>query len=252
MEYGVRRTMKASTAAAASRGAPRRLFVRACASGGPAGAPPARVRAFANVSKVSAARDAVLGGLDRGDDAETGAATRELADAAAASDFAASEPARSAALAGDWQLRWSEQAPGAGFLQRTLLGLARDGTRQIIGADGSLQNVVEYGPLTVTGSATWEVASGERVNVRSTRLEAEVGPVRIDRDIPPRDGPPGWVDVLYLDDELRISRGSAGSLFLHTRNTYGAGGEGGGSTPEPPSPGPAPVALVRSESGDGA
>ena len=31
------------------------------------------------------------------------------------------------------------------------------------------------------------------------------------------DGPPGYVDWLYLDDNLRITQGSRGSLFVHTR-----------------------------------
>ena len=31
------------------------------------------------------------------------------------------------------------------------------------------------------------------------------------------DRPPGYVDWLYLDDNLRITQGSKGSLFVHTR-----------------------------------
>ena len=31
------------------------------------------------------------------------------------------------------------------------------------------------------------------------------------------DEPPGFVDWLYLDDDIRITRGSKGSLFIHTR-----------------------------------
>eukprot|EP00983_Pelagomonas_calceolata_P010788 348815-Pelagomonas_calceolata.AAC.1 len=29
--------------------------------------------------------------------------------------------------------------------------------------------------------------------------------------------PPGWVEWLYLDDDLRVTQGSKGSLFVHRR-----------------------------------
>lgn len=32
------------------------------------------------------------------------------------------------------------------------------------------------------------------------------------------DQKPAYVDWLYLDDDLRITRGSQGSLFIHTKN----------------------------------
>ena len=35
--------------------------------------------------------------------------------------------------------------------------------------------------------------------------------------LPVRGSGEGYVDWLYLDDDLRITRGSAGSLFVHVR-----------------------------------
>ncbi len=53
---------------------------------------------------------------------------------------------------------------------------------------------------------------------RSPTAAISVGPLRFGLTTVPRgENNPGFVDWLYLDNDLRVTRGSKGSLFVHTR-----------------------------------
>jgi hypothetical protein len=70
--------------------------------------------------------------------------------------------------------------------------------------------------------------------VRISTVDVSVGGTRVWRKtLEPKPGRgAGWVEQLYLDDELRISRGNKGSLFVHSREFEGtreeSGNTGGG------------------------
>ena len=44
-----------------------------------------------------------------------------------------------------------------------------------------------------------------------------LGGFRFPVSVPQGDNNPGFIDWLYLDEDLRITRGSKGSLFVHRR-----------------------------------
>jgi hypothetical protein len=50
-------------------------------------------------------------------------------------------------------------------------------------------------------------------------VDVSVGGTRVwGKTLEPKPGRgAGWVEQLYLDDQLRISRGNKGSLFVHSR-----------------------------------
>lgn len=52
-----------------------------------------------------------------------------------------------------------------------------------------------------------------------------VGPLNIPINVPRGKNNPGFVDWLYLDDDMRITRGSKGSLFIHMREALEDGQE---------------------------
>ena len=132
-----------SIALRATRGSAR---CRAAAGGeGEGGA--ARVRIFKGGSAEVrfGAKQNMLGCLERADDAGVAAAIDEL------SGMNPTEaPARSPALLGKWRLVWSKQATSANPFQRAF-GKAAKKNYQIVKPGGELENLVELGPLTVSG-----------------------------------------------------------------------------------------------------
>ena len=51
-----------------------------------------------------------------------------------------------------------------------------------------------------------------------------VGGLRLPLPVPSGSSNPGFIDWLYLDEDLRITRGSKGSLFVHIREAEEAAG----------------------------
>lgn len=125
-------------------------------------------------------------------------------------------PARSAAAVGKWRLTWTRQGKTANPLQRALSKQVANW--QIISEGGGvLENRVEPLPgVAVRALAACEPDSDDRTGVEITEVVIEVGPLRL--PIPVRRDARGFVDWLYLDAELRVTRGSKGSLFVHTRD----------------------------------
>jgi hypothetical protein len=169
--------------------------------------------------------------------------------AARAADLAASgagvpSPATSPLAPGRWRLVWSEQAPDANPLQRALAD--RVDSWQVIGTDGTAENVVNLlpgGAVQVVALAACGPASGSRTAIDISRVELRLlgGLVRIplsNRQAKPKAGPAkkgsaradvkglkaarptgeGFIDWLFLSPNLRVTRGSKGSLFVHVRD----------------------------------
>jgi hypothetical protein len=143
------------------------------------------------------------------------AAIEALAEAVAAGGGGAPAPARSPLAAGAWRLLWTKQGAGANPFQRLLAGQVEN--YQIIGDGGaSLENRVQLAPgVRVRALADAAPDSATRTGVDITRVVLELGPWSF--ELPIKADARGFVDWLYLDDGLRITRGSKGSLFLHTR-----------------------------------
>ncbi|KAF5841911.1 hypothetical protein DUNSADRAFT_10348 [Dunaliella salina] len=138
-----------------------------------------------------------------------------------------SAPARSPKAGGTWRLIWSQQSSDASPLQKW--GSKQAKSYQVINEDGSLRNIVDLGSwLRLTALATCEPASATRTTVSISQAGLMFGEGKWDKPwffqlSGPRqtkDGepePPGWVEWLYLDDDLRVTQGSKGSLFVHRR-----------------------------------
>jgi len=81
---------------------------------------------------------------------------------------------------------------------------------------GRLDNVVKLAPgLTVRACAACEPASDSRTSVIIDDVRLELGPFRI--PLPVKTDGDGFVDWLYLDENIRITRGNKGSVFVHVR-----------------------------------
>ena len=93
------------------------------------------------------AKQNMLGCVERDDDAGVEAAIEELS----GMNPTAPAPAKSPLLGGKWRLVWSKQADTANPFQRAF-GKAAKKNYQIIDLPaGNLENLVELGPLTVSG-----------------------------------------------------------------------------------------------------
>jgi hypothetical protein len=136
-------------------------------------------------------------------------------------------PARNArAVHGKWRLVWTQQSESASALQRW--GASQAKSYQVIDAldRGLAMNVVDLRPFAeVRAYATCEAKSDSRTGVRIGSGEVIFGP-RDDGEgglfslpLPIKGSDDGYVDWLYLDKNVRVTRGSKGSLFLHVRES---------------------------------
>lgn len=124
-------------------------------------------------------------------------------------------PAKSPLAMGAWRLLWTKQGPRANLLQRALSNQVKNW--QIIGERGSrVENRVELLPgVRIRALADAKAEGNTRTRIDINEVFVELGRWRIDL---PLRGDNGYIDWLYLDDELRITRGSKGSLFVHLRD----------------------------------
>ena len=177
----------------------------------------ARVRVFTGGRKEAlfGARENMLSLLERGatDDAAIEAAIEEL------SGMNPTEaPARDPKLIGTWRLMWSKQADTANPFQRAFGAVAKDNF-QILNPDDTLENLVRLGPLTVSARAPVKATSDTRVEVSISTIDISLfgNVVKTMRMTPKPGRGAGYVEQLFLDDALRISRGNKGSVFVHAR-----------------------------------
>lgn len=143
-------------------------------------------------------------------------------------------------LEGDWRLLYTTSSELLGIDRFPLLSLGSI-YQCIRTADAQLYNIAEIQSLPglaglVTVTAQFEVASAQRLRVNFQRavfgLQGWVGYrtpsqwietlaegrrlTAVDLTLARREQS-GWVDVTYLDDDMRINRGNAGSLFILQR-----------------------------------
>ena len=143
-------------------------------------------------------------------------------------------------LSGDWRLLYTTSKGILGIDRVPVLQLGQ--VYQCIRTEGAkVYNIAEIAgvPLlegVVSVAATFEVVSQKRVEVKfersivgSQRLIGYQTPCQFiqnietgkkfmafDNEIKPRDRR-GWLDITYLDRELRIGRGNEGSVFVLTK-----------------------------------
>jgi len=125
-------------------------------------------------------------------------------------------PAYSREATGGWRLVWTKQGSTANPLQQRLTRIVRNW--QIISEDGSvLQNRVDLLPgVQVIAEATASPASPNRTRVVISEVKFLLGPLKF--TLPIETDADGYVDWLFLDDNLRITKGNKGSLFVHVRD----------------------------------
>ncbi len=147
------------------------------------------------------------------------------------------KPLESTLLMGDWRLLYTTSQGILGLDRIPLTDLGE--VYQAIRGD-RVYNVAETKSLLgiegiVAVAARYEVSSEVRVQVKFERsilglrsvmgyrsatafidaLEANAKFLAIDVPIPAREGSGlGWLEVTYLDETLRISRGNQGSIFV--------------------------------------
>lgn len=123
-----------------------------------------------------------------------------------------SKPAKSPLVNGTWRLVWSQQSENASPLQK--FGTRQSNNFQIIDAEaGTLENCVDLGFGKLRAQASCAALSDTRTDVNISGGGVYVGALKL--PLPVKGT--GYVDWLYLDDELRVTRGSKGSLFIHTK-----------------------------------
>ena len=143
-------------------------------------------------------------------------------------------------LDGDWRLLYTNSQGLLGFERIPLLKLGQ--IYQCIRVPESrVYNLAEIEGLPlleglISVEARFEGISEKRVNVyfeRSRfglqrvmnyeapatwieRLQSNHNPLSLNVDLDP-NRPPGWLDITYLDDDLRLGRGNRGSVFVLTK-----------------------------------
>jgi hypothetical protein len=131
-------------------------------------------------------------------------------------------PARSPLARGAWKLLWSKQDKSANVLQRSLIGSTRNW--QIISEDGQqVENVSLLPGVTVRAVAQARAVSDDRTEIVIDQVLLELGPFKF--NIPVRRDEAGFIEWLFLDNDMRVTRGNKGSVFVHVRDLEGQVGE---------------------------
>lgn len=124
-------------------------------------------------------------------------------------------PAKADALFGRWRLVWTSQSSNASALQKFSVNFTRN-WQVLEKQPPRLENVVEFLPgVRLRAEADCVTSSNVRTNVAINSGQLELGPLKIPLGIKGE----GYVEQLYLDNKLRISRGDKGSLFVHVRDS---------------------------------
>ena len=143
-------------------------------------------------------------------------------------------------LNGDWRLLYTDSQGLLGFEKIPLVKLGE--IYQCVRAfEGKVYNLAEiqgipYLEGLISVEARFEALTEKRVNVFFQQsllglqrvmnysqpdiwieqLESGQKPLAAKIDIDPKR-PPGWLDITYLDEDLRIGRGNRGSVFVLTK-----------------------------------
>eukprot|EP01023_Acetabularia_acetabulum_P042093 TRINITY_DN4131_c1_g1_i3.p1 TRINITY_DN4131_c1_g1~~TRINITY_DN4131_c1_g1_i3.p1 ORF type:complete len:170 (+),score=31.21 TRINITY_DN4131_c1_g1_i3:142-651(+) len=124
---------------------------------------------------------------------------------------------------GKWRQIWSQQAKDANWLQQTLANQLNN--FQIVdgpAGEGKVQNVVEIlGAFKIILDLNSYYASQNRLQLKFNQLSLEVFGTEVFAQKQAREEDvEGFLDILYLDDDIRVSKGSRGSLFVHVREEF--------------------------------
>ena len=140
----------------------------------------------------------------------------ELVEKAAAQGGGAKNPAKNPVATGAWKLIWTKQGSTANPLQKSLAGSVRNW--QIVSSDGKkLENRVELLPgVRVRALADIEPESDARTGVDINEVVIEIGPLKL--PLPVKQDARGYIDWLYLDENMRVTKGNKGSVFVHVRD----------------------------------
>ena len=131
-------------------------------------------------------------------------------------------------LEGEWKLKWTSQSAKASSIQKFATSFdnfqvisrstedGRAGTRSK--RIDTLENVAKFLPFLVLrakAECEQDPTDKSKFNVNIEGAKVQLGPVEIPLGFVKGNG---WLQVLYVDEDIRISRGSKGSLFVHTRS----------------------------------
>lgn len=139
-----------------------------------------------------------------------------LVDTVVSSGTGIKNPANSSTIIGGWKLIWTKQGSDANPLQQRLAKVVQNW--QIIGTDGTtLKNRVDLLPgVRVVAEAACSPDGPKRTNVTISKVLFQLGPFKF--TLPVETDRIGYVDWLYVDDTLRITKGNRGSVFVHVRD----------------------------------
>jgi hypothetical protein len=126
-------------------------------------------------------------------------------------------------LEGEWKLRWTSQSQNASGIQKfaTSFDNFQVISRSTAGASkkiDTLENVAKFLPFLVLrakAECAQDQSDKSKFNVSIEGAKVQVGPLEIPLGFIKGQG---WLQVLYVDEDIRISRGSKGSLFVHNRS----------------------------------
>eukprot|EP00611_Tribonema_gayanum_P007466 TRINITY_DN1683_c0_g1_i2.p1 TRINITY_DN1683_c0_g1~~TRINITY_DN1683_c0_g1_i2.p1 ORF type:complete len:223 (-),score=53.92 TRINITY_DN1683_c0_g1_i2:244-912(-) len=118
-----------------------------------------------------------------------------------------------ATVDGEWQLVFSRNSKGSPSLQKVFSfqkGFANFDVREKV-----FHNIVQLAgnKIKVLADVAYE-AEGNRLHSTITMAGIKLGPLFIPL---PFKGRKGYLDMLYLDDEFRVTKGNRGGVFLHVR-----------------------------------
>jgi len=121
-------------------------------------------------------------------------------------------------LPGQWRLVWTSQGETASGIQKFATGF--DNYQVIGGACETLQNVALFSkspPIVLRAEASCALDPDEdrKLNVVISGAKLELGLAEIPLSFIKGTG---FVKIQYVDDSIRISTGSKGSVFVHARD----------------------------------
>eukprot|EP01025_Chloroclados_australasicus_P031801 TRINITY_DN3218_c0_g1_i5.p3 TRINITY_DN3218_c0_g1~~TRINITY_DN3218_c0_g1_i5.p3 ORF type:complete len:164 (-),score=5.87 TRINITY_DN3218_c0_g1_i5:210-701(-) len=128
---------------------------------------------------------------------------------------------------GKWRQIWSQQSDSANPLQRAFSNQVNN--FQLVEGKigrGKVQNLVQILPfLSLRLDADCKYVSESRLELTLNFIQFEVFGIEIpfkrrQEGQEPSESGIGFLDILYLDNDIRVSRGNRGSLFVHVREEY--------------------------------
>jgi len=119
--------------------------------------------------------------------------------------------------AGDWVLVYTRNSDGSPVTQK-LTRTKPGNTFANFNEKGTFDNIVKFmsGSCSLRATVTYsaDTQKSERILCDITDADVKFGWLRIPLPLRAKGG---WLDFLYLDEDLRITRGNKGGTFIHIR-----------------------------------